>query len=36
VVAALQRPDFMLFGTAADAEEIPGLLRELRATLGSV
>jgi 3-(3-hydroxy-phenyl)propionate hydroxylase len=36
VVAALQRPDFVLFGTAAGAEEIPGLLRALRATLGSV
>jgi len=35
VVAALQRPDFVLFGTAADAEEIPVLLRALRATVGS-
>lgn len=35
VVAALQRPDFVLFGTASEAEEIPGLLRALDMTLQS-
>jgi hypothetical protein len=30
VAAALQRPDFVLFGTAADAASAPGLVRSLR------
>ena len=33
VVAALQRPDFVLFGTAADAAGAPGLVRALRDVL---
>ena len=33
VVAALQRPDFVLFGTAADAAGAPGLARALRDVL---
>jgi flavoprotein hydroxylase len=36
VVAALQRPDFALFGTAAVANEIPALVRTLREKLGPV
>lgn len=35
VVAALQRPDFVLFGTASEAEKIPGVLRALDVALGS-
>ncbi|SKG69255.1 3-(3-hydroxyphenyl)propionate hydroxylase [Mycobacteroides abscessus subsp. bolletii] len=33
-IAYLARPDFVLFGTAADASEIAVLVDELRATLG--
>jgi flavoprotein hydroxylase len=33
VVAALQRPDFVLFGTAAQASEVPDLMRALHTTL---
>jgi hypothetical protein len=36
VVAALQRPDFSLFGTAAQLAEAPELVRSLRAALGSL
>ena len=36
VVAALQRPDFTLFGTATDVAQMPGLLRRAarRAAVG--
>jgi hypothetical protein len=34
-VAALQRPDFHLYGTARDADEVVDLLARLRATLGA-
>jgi flavoprotein hydroxylase len=35
VVAALQRPDFVLFGTAAQACNVPDLVRSLQAALAS-
>ena len=35
VVAALQRPDFMLFGTAAQLSEVRDLVRSLQAALAS-
>jgi hypothetical protein len=35
VVAALQRPDFVLFGTAVLGSDIPGVLTSLRGALGS-
>jgi 2-polyprenyl-6-methoxyphenol hydroxylase-like FAD-dependent oxidoreductase len=35
VIAALQRPDFVLFGTAAQASEVPTLVRALKSALTS-
>jgi resorcinol 4-hydroxylase (NADPH) len=35
VVAALQRPDFALFGTATEPSDVDALLRSLQARLGA-